>query len=355
MQPLTINKTQLFTVYNIDTQGNAISKVNIVTEDFSLFTAKLLVQDLEVTNKRSFKYARPTTELAQIIESFIVNSEEENFNLIFESKTEQLAKKLLDSQIKSAKKHPGINSPKEGSLVVIYLIGDGKIEILISKIDQAIFLNLEDSLYKSGLPVEKATQKSCSISYQLEGEEYQLVRIDVSDSTPKIANFWYDDFLELEELNTNESNTRNAFNAIDNVLTTYVKSKSKKDYNELRNSLTGYFQTKSSFKFDDMIEYVIGEYTPESEKINIGDLKSRLSNLPSKKNFDTSFDITVSEVKGRFKRSYKISDKIELRTANYIEDLKNIIVAKEDGFGKKVLEIRDIDDEVYNTFKIQEE
>ncbi|RJS60095.1 hypothetical protein [Bacillus sp. PK3_68] len=355
MRTLEVKGTQLFTVHKIDDENNTISQVNIETKDFKAFVSKLLVQSTTATNKRSFKFARESSEFAQIISSLISNSDQHDFEFIFETKTRELSEKLLDVQKKSAKKHSGINRPKKGSLVVACLKEENKIDFLISKIDQAIFLNLEDSLYKNGLPEEKATQKSCSISYQLVGDEYQLVDIIVSDTQAKIASFWCEDFLELKELKTNEKNTRNAFNAIDNVLTTYVKKKSLHDYTELRNSLVGYFRKRTSFKFDDMIEYVVGEYIPENEKISIPDLKNRLNSLPEKKDFDTAFDIVVDEVKARFKRSYKVSDKIELRTSDYIEDLKNTIVAKEDEYGERVLVIKNINEDLYNTFKKEEE
>ncbi|MFS0766072.1 hypothetical protein [Peribacillus phoenicis] len=355
MKTMTVEGKQIFAVHQIDHENSSISKVNIKTIDFQKFTTKLFAQDLAATNKRGFKFSRESTELSQIVESLISNSEAENFDSIFEAKTDQLAKKLLDAQIKAALRNPGINPPKKGSLVVIYLKKENQINLLISKIDQAIFMNLEDSLYKAGLPEEKATQKTCSISFQLVGEEYQLIDIIVSDSKPKIATFWYDDFLELKELNTNERNTLNAFNAIDNVLSSYVKRQSKRDYTELRNTLTGYFKTKTSFKFDDMVEYVIGDYSPENDKINIEGLKESLKKLPEKKDFDTSFNIVVSQIKARFKRSYKVTEKIELRTSDYIEDLKNVILAQEDEYGEKVLIIKHIDEDLYNTFKLKEE
>jgi hypothetical protein len=353
---ITENQTLSFTVHHIDNASTTPNKVNILTSDFRSFTNKLFIQDSAATNKRGFKFARESSEVAQILKGIISETESESFNAIFEAKTDLLAEKLLDAQIKRAERSPGINPPKKGSLVVIYLKSDNNIKILISKIDQAIFLNLEDAQYKSGLPEEKATQKSCSISYKKNGDEYLLEEIIVSDTKAKISSFWYEDFLDLKELTSDESNTSKAFTAIENVLSTYVKKKSSKDFTDLRNNLVGYFQTKPSFKFEDMVEYVIGEYTPDNQEISISTLKEKINKLPEKMDFDTSFNIVVSQIKARFKRTYKVSDKIELRTSDYIEDLKNVIIAKEDHeYGGKILVIRDIDEKLYNTFKVEEE
>ncbi|MGI8349656.1 hypothetical protein NiCM35_07735 [Niallia circulans] len=353
MSTITENDIQQYmSVYQIDNITNTINTANIGTTDFQSFLNKVCIQDLNAKNKKSYKYSRSATELVQIVNSIIDNLNEENFMSIFESKTKRLAEKLLYAQKLSMQRYPNVQAPKKGSLAVVLLIEEEKLDILISKIDQANFLNLEDSTYKAGLPEEKATQKTCSISYKLEDEKYELVSIEVSDTQAKIATFWSTDFLELTELHNNEKNTLNAFNAIDSVLTNYVKKKSPRDYTEFRNNLTGYFTTNTSFKLDDMINYVIGDYKPSSIDVNTEVLKNKFKQLPTNKNFDAAFDIDNTRIKNRFKRSYKVSDKIELRTSDYIEDLKKVILAKEDDeSGEKVLVIKNISNKLYEQFK----
>ncbi|MBT2685311.1 nucleoid-associated protein [Bacillus sp. ISL-37] len=353
---ITGHQTLLFTVHHIDNSLTTPNKVNVITTDFEQFTNKLFMQDLSAANKRSFKFSRESSEVAQIVNDLVNNVDNPNFNSTFEAKTDLLAERLLDVQQKVAQRHPGINPPKNGSLVVVFQKQNDKINILLSKIDQAIFLNLEDALYKSGLPDEKATQKTCSISYHLVDDKYEIASIIVSDTKPKISLFWSEDFLELKELTSDEHNTTTAFTAIENVISSYVKRKSRGDYTELRNNLVGYFQTRQSFRLDDMIDYVIGEYRPDNQEIDISKLKEKLNKLPEKNHFDTSFNIVSSQIKARFKRTYKVSEKIELRTSDYIEDLKNVIVAKEDPeYGNKILVIRNISEDIYNTFKGQED
>jgi hypothetical protein len=355
MSTALTERIEYLSVHQIDIENSTTNKVNINSSDLQDFTRKLFFQELTATNKRYFKFSRETNEVAQIFKSLIENFENENFLSVFQAKTDILADILLNAQQKTVERHPNIQPPKKGNLVIILLKRADRIEILISKIDQAIFLNLQDSKYTAGLPEEKATQKSCSIAYQLDGDEYQLVDIIVSDSNSKIATFWVEDFLQLKELTSNESNTVNAFNGIENVFSTYIKKKSKGDFIELRNNLVGYFRTKTSFNFDEMVEYVIGNYSPENTEIDIDTLKDRLKRLPEKKDFDTSFEIIESRIKARFKRSYKVSDKIELRTSDYIENLKDVIVAKENDYGERVLVIKNIDDEIFNSFKSEED
>jgi hypothetical protein len=348
---VTAQTLEMFHIYQIDNADNIINKVSIQTQDIRKYTSKLFKQTLENKNKRYFKFSSETSEIFQIVNSLVHNSDSPEFKDIFEGKTESIAKKLLNTQRKFKERYPGINPPKEGSLVVIVSKREHQIDFLISKVDQEVYISLEDFLYKAGLPEEKATQKTCTISYQINGDKYALLDIIVTDSKPKISPFWSQDFLDLQELKSNEKNTSNAFNSIDTSLSSTLKKISKKDYVELRNNLIGYFRTSSSFKLDEMIDYVIGSYIPENQSVDMERVKKNLEKLPTKNDFDTSFDIIVGEVKARFRKTYKISDRMELRTSDFIENMRDVISAKENEYGDKVLEIKDIDEEIYNTFK----
>ncbi len=355
MPTIATNRIQYVAVYQVDNTNNSINKANINTNDFQSFINKVCIQDLNAKNKRSYQFKRDSTELAQIITSLIENVDDQNFLSIFENKVEALAYRLLDSQQRAAQQHPGINPPKKGSLAFICIKNEDKLEFLISKIDSENYLNVNDAKFEAGLPEDNATQKSCSISYKIEDDEYQFLEILVSDTKPTIAKFWYEDFLELSELKSDQRNTSKAYNEIDKILTSYVKKKSKNDYTELRNNLTGYFSTNSSFRLDDMIDYVVGAYTPEKQEINIDTLKERIRKLPESKDFDAAFNIDKSVIKSRFKQTYKLSEKMELRTSDYIDELKKVIFAKEDEvLGERVLIIKNIDDDVYEKFKERE-
>ncbi|MCM2983890.1 hypothetical protein M3599_23640 [Niallia circulans] len=351
----TETKQQYVAVYHIDNSINSVTKANINTNDFQLYINKVCIEDLNAKNKRSFNYKRETTELSQIIRILLSSINDSNFLSIFDGKVHTLAERLLDSQDKVFQKRPGINPPKKGSIAVVCIKTEEYINFLISKIDSENYINVVDSKYEAGLPEENATQKTCSISYKIEDSEYQLIEILVSDSNSTISNFWYDDFLELIELKSDQRNTTKAYNTIDKVLSSYVKKKSENDYTHLRNTLTGYFSTRPSFVMEDMIEYVIGSYAPETSEIDINVLKDKIRSLPDKKDFDSAFNIDKSVIKSRFKQTYKISEKMELRTNDYIDELRKTVIAKiDDKLGDKVLIIKNIDDKLYEKFKERE-
>jgi hypothetical protein len=355
MTTTTMSKTQFFSVHIIDNKSDAPPKIDVSTDDIEQYTNKLFVQSLSAKNRRKYKFQRSSTEVAQIVHGLIGQINDPNIDITFQDKVDTIAQRLLTSQKTYTSKYPNVNAPKVGSLVSILQKRESQIDILFSKIDQENFLSIEDSLYKVGLPDNNATQKSCTISFRKVDEKYELIDIVVTDTRPTISKFWSEEFLELLELKDDENNTRESFNRIEQVLTRKVKSKSKRDYTELRNNLVGYYKTKDSFSYDGMIEYVIGKYKPESEEVSIDSLKKDMEKLRIKNQFDTSFSIRSEVIKSRFKRSYKITEKIELRTSDYIEDLKNVIIAKRNNFGEKVLEIKDINDDVYESFLKKED
>ncbi|KAA0560736.1 hypothetical protein F0342_21480 [Bacillus sp. CH30_1T] len=346
---------KLFAVHKIDNTNNVALSVNIATNDIEAYTRNLFYQSLNAKNIRGYRYRSETTEIATIVNDLISNIDKDNLDVIFENYAETIAGRLLYTQGKYNERYSGLPELKKGSLVTILSKHEDTVDILISKIDQENFISLEDSLLKAGLPENKATQKSCAFTFNIVNDEYQLKEIVVTDTNPKISTFWAQDFLELTEISDDDKNTKDSFNQIEKVLLRNVNSVSKTDYTELRNSLVGYYRNNLSFNFENMVQHVIGDYEPESEKLKISKVKDALEKLRQQGKFDTAFEIKKEVIKARFKRSYKLSEQIELRTSDYIKNLKNVIIAKENGLGEKVLEIKDINEEVYQKFLRKEE
>lgn len=340
-----------FSVHVIDHETNSVEDVKIETDDITTFTTNLLLQIRNVNNKRSFKFAENSSGMAKTFSDLLMKIDTDEFDNEFKETTNIVSKKLCQAQIEHTINHSGIKPPKKGSLVVVVIQSEEIVEVLITKINLESFIDIQDAIRKAGLPDEKAVQKSCFITYQVGNEKVEVQDVFVSDSGTTISRYWSNDFLELIELTSNETNTKNAFNIIEQIIVRNCKKKSKKDYVDLRNNLVGYFQTSSSFNLDSMIDYVIGDFQPDNEEVNISKIKESLTALKENKKFDSSFDIELTAINTRFKRVYKISDEIELRTINHIENLNTKIVASIDEYGEKILKIRNISEEVYQSFK----
>ncbi|QOV10905.1 hypothetical protein [Viridibacillus arvi] len=355
----TLNATTLGIEFHVFSIENQLESVQLVTNtestttDIKIFTDKLYTQAKDAKNKRKYLFKRESTEVQNLLKNVLNKyiNEDQDFKEVFIQKSELIAERLLTVQKDFANRYTGINPPKDGCLVILISKMEDKWNILLTKINLELFLDQDDSKYRTGLPDNNATQKSCYLEFDNIDDELTLTDIIVTDSKAKISPFWTDDFLELEEINDNQSNTFHAYNTIEKVLDTTLKKSSSGDYVKLRNSLIGYFETKSEFKLEEMVDYVIGDYQLESNNVTIETIKTKLYNLTDNKHFDTAFTIDNSRIKNKFKKTYKISEKIDLRTNSYIEDLKEIIKARTNEEGEKVLEIRNIEDNVFEMFK----
>jgi hypothetical protein len=259
--------------------------------------------------------------------------------------SETIARRLLQMEVRTAEKHP-IANPKRGSLIVVLYEEEDQEFVLLLKVEHDPFIDESDLSRRIGLPIEKATLKSCL----LEVAEDELGDINIFDSNITIARYWWDDFLELEELTSDENNTKKAFNEVEKLLRRKVGRKYKADYTILRNNAVGFFKTRDSFNVDDFLSYVIGDYEPENPELNIDKLKGDISDLPTKKQFDASFNIVSSEIKAKMRSSVKVNRYVELKIQDYIEDMPNIIHSKIGEDGKKYLMIS-ADDEAYDKYQ----
>lgn len=227
--------------------------------------------------------------------------------------------------------------------------------ITLAKIETVDFLEDVHLKIQSGLPINKKALKTAVICItQLEDTEELEVQITVTDSGSTIAKYWSDDFLEASELTSDEKNTKNAFTAIERILSQNLKTQAPSDYTELRNGLVGYFKKQPSFHFENMIDYVFGNYEMENTQVNLENVKDKVKKLLEKEKFDTHFTIVPNEIKARFKKTYKVTDEIELRTNGHIENLRHIIKATKNTQGEKILEIKIESDTIYKSFEFND-
>ena len=133
--------------------------------------------------------------------------------------------------------------------------------ILIAKVDLNSFLDQTDFKKHAGLPFEKRILKTCLVEF---AQQNEIAKITVSDTNN--AKYWWKDFLELEEITSDEKNTKLAFNSIDHTLGVQLKRNFPSDYTYLRNNFIGYFRTQPRFfvlmTFNTMYLELIGPTTP---------------------------------------------------------------------------------------------
>jgi hypothetical protein len=345
-------------IHSMDLEGVKLEKRSATEGAIEEYIIDLIKKSRINKNKRAFKFASETVELHTLVME-IVNTGFDQKILI--DNTDRIAKRWFDKEKDTQEKYSQIMSLPKGSLIQSYFQTRDSFLFLIAKIEHEDYIDEIEYNKQVGLPFDKRILKTCIIELKevetvYEEDEDGVPKFDVdniyvTDSNAKIATYWYKDFLELEELNTNEMNTRTAFKAIDWEIKK-VKKSSPPDYTLLRNNLIGYFKTKEDFTIDNVIEYVFGDYPAESQELDLEKVKRDIRALPKKKNFDTQFSIIKKEVKAR--RNYDVNDKIEIRLKDHIDRMRDVVYSEEKR-GDKFIVIKTENEEVYNLFKYRTE
>jgi hypothetical protein len=312
--------------------------------DFTGYT-KALIQELQESDRqKAYLFPSADTEVARQIKE--LKDDISNWD----DATEVIAKRLFreEKKVQDEVAHMNVKL-RVGSLVQIFAEVDGQEIMIITKVDHSTYLNEDTFKEQNGLPVNQKvrTQKTAIINFDENGE---ISTLQLSDTNAKISRYWWDDFLEAQEVNPSERNTIKAFNAIDNLLSRKVKKKGfLSDYWTIRNAVISYFRTRNSLTIDTLVQDVLDGYQPDDNKLDITKLKTDVRDLPKNHSFDSQFDITVSAIKARIVKQINLAQNLELKFTGDVPDLKNLIKAGEEESGRKFIKI--FSDEGYSQFK----
>ncbi|MCO6508326.1 MAG: nucleoid-associated protein [Snodgrassella sp.] len=265
---------------------------------------------------------------------------------VWEQLTEKIAKKLLSIEVKVYDKVANLNGLREGSLLQAHFTFKNEQKIALIKIDTNQILDKVLKI-RDGLPVKTRVQKVAVISFDSSNIITSLL---LSDTNSKITEYWRDAFLNSEPVQTNEQNTKNAFEAIDTFLKRKIKSISKQDFYYIRNKVILDFR-KNSFEFNNLVSD-LQNYEPINDDLAVkfNKILSEFEELPQgKKKFDTQFEIDPTMIKARLKKQKMVIDNnFDLIIKTPVEDLKTIFGVGVDDGGKFV---RIYSEDGYNAFK----
>lgn len=137
---------------------------------------------------------------------------------------------------------------------------------------------------------------------------FEITDIDATSYTARIysntvAKYWSDDFLELDEMVSDESNTSKAFKAIESTLNRNIRSIAPRDHTVIRNAVISYFKNHEHFDYAVMLDSILDGYqvTDLSEE-KLETLKEKLAELPERKHFDRQFCPVASVISARIKK-----------------------------------------------------
>ena len=315
---------------------------------FDEYVVELIGHINSNTNIRNFKTRSSDTEVITCIKHIMNNPA--NDDTVVE-KTDSIARRLLVKEIEAQQIVARMDTNvQKGSLIQALLYNEeiGTHTYLLAKVEHSDFVDDADFSFKSGFSKDKKTLwKSCLID---------IPDVDAATYYAKIysntvAKYWSNDFLELDELVTDETNTLNAFKAIESTLNRSIRSIAPKDHTIIRNAVISYLKSHEHFDYGMMINEVFEGYqVADLSEERLENLKSLLQGLPERYHFDRQFQPVASAINARIKKVYDVNDGIQIKITSEIRDLKETITAYTDNEGTRYIKIKTNNDLTYRRF-----
>lgn len=262
---------------------------------------------------------------------------------LLDESCQAMANRLLDKErlANDRIKHMGREIPTSMFVIAQDDLTEDEIQLFFIKADYDEYIMAGSGNDGKGLPKNRKIFKSCVFFAEKKDGIHKVYKIMSHDenSSSSEAAYWYRDFLDLQELTTDENNSKNAFNAVKKHLLDPIKTKHKQDYWKLRNLIIGYFRSEGEFDIEHFSNIVIGSYRPFDEKLVIKDLKDKCLNFPDRYNFDKKFIKKPEVIKDKFKDSIVLTPDLELKIKQDIQGIENVISCGKDNGDKKYIKI----------------
>ena len=318
---------------------------------FNEYVSELIAHINTNVSVREYKTRSSSTEVIGSILRILAKNTDSATVL---AKTNDIANRLLIKEIGAQQKvgHLDTNVQK-GSLIqaLIYEEGDDTYSYLLAKVEHSDFVDDSDFSFKTGFSKDKKTiWKSCL--FDLTNPEGEQFSAKIYSNT--VAKYWSDDFLELDQMLSDESNTSSAFSAIDSTLNQNFRGVVSRDHTIIRNSVILYFRSNEYIDYLTMVEDILGNYIPvDVEQDKIKSIKEKIKLLPQKKNFDYQFNSVPKAIDARIKKVYDVNVGIQLKNTDGIENISEKIAAYRDNDGTRYIKIKTNNDDTFKRFNIQ--
>lgn len=325
----------------IDHHTETADNVEIANQSQELkqYVIRLMEEITKNNSHKKFDFRSDNTEVRNAINFFLNGKESEA--------AEINALRLLDVELKAQDKIKHLNRDiQKGSLFQAVFSTEEETLVIISKADHNKFLDEIDFSLKNGLPWEKRVFKAFLVRIDNQNTPTEIY---VFDTTKKIARYWWDAYLELEETYTDKYNTETSMDILDKKIFNTLKVKHPADHTILRNATIGYFRSEDSFDLNHYLDSVFRNYISVSDDLPLDGLIQKIEELPARWKFDSQFEIQKDCITKRQVNKVHLTPKIELVLKDHIPNLSEIITTVKDAEGKKFIQIQS--EEGYERFK----
>lgn len=305
---------------------------------------------------KQYRTRKKTGEVISCLNKLLkVELENENFINNANSQLTKVAKRLVNVESSVDSQYGHLNKIQKGELLLVLLRDDDTNKFLLSKVELVTMLNTDNiSIAKGIIKDIKSLWKSCLFTMEEHGTDEDSYYIaDVYSSTK--SKYWHHRFLELDEMTSDEVNTKRSFTEIDKLLGREIKTKFPSDYTIIRNSFVQYYRRGGNLDYNEMISEVFDSYTPGDKSFTAEKkekISKKLKELPNKKSggFDRLFKSEHSVLNVRIKKTYPLRTGVKLVINDGIDNIQRVIYAEDDPRNGKRLIISIDDDDTYNQF-----
>lgn len=337
----------LKTIRIIDYENNTIY-IRDTPEMFSDYVRQIITYINGNTSIREYHTRSVNTEVISSILEIVKNQIDTEF---VTSRIDFIADRLLlkEREAQDSVGHMNTNVQK-GSLIQALLYDEDTDEhtYLLAKVEHTDFVDDSDFTFKSGFSKDmKKLWKSCI--FKIDNVDSASFMAKVYSNT--VAKYWYDNFLELDQVISDEVNTNKAFRAIDSALNRNIKNIAPRDHMVLRNTMIAYFKTNEFIDYDTMIQNTFESYHPvELEQEKMDKVIEKMRELPDKYKFEKQFNTVSSVINARIKKVYEVCQGVQLRITDAIDDFEDTISAYRDTDGNKYIKIKTDNDLTFSRF-----
>jgi hypothetical protein len=287
------------------------------------------------------KYRSSNT--TEVIRSVLALCEHSNKPSVCVKQMNIISERLLRKEIETQEQisHMGVEVQK--GCLIQSLVFDDENECfcyLLAKAEYTEWVDDDDFLFKTGFSRnKKSIWKTCMIDIPntTDSEFYA----QIYSYQPR--KYWWHDFLELIEVNSNDDNTLRAWSAIENTISKTFPDKSCPDRNNIRNYFIGHLRSNEGVDYNNMVNGLLDSYEPEDPTItnaSIQKLKLSLLSQPKKQKFDVQFSPVPDLIKSRvIKKNYKVNTGIELKVHGDEESIQEKMQLVVDDKGVPFLKI----------------
>lgn len=332
----------------IDYENNEVLTRDIMP-NFSEYIEQLIAYINNNTSVREYRTQSANTEVITAILEIV--RQQEDLDLITRN-VDMIADRLLRKEKGANERIAQLDTNvQKGSLILALIENQENISFLLAKVEHTDFFDDTDYSIKSGFSKDtKKIWKTCL--FDIDDTEASTFSARIYSNTA--AKYWWHDFLELVELQSDEYNTKKAFRSVDSTLTRTLKKVAPHDHMIIRNAMYLYFNSVEHFDYSEMLDQTIRNYVPDDmTEETKGILLEKLETLPQEKGFDRQFNTVPTVIKSSMRKTYEVYNGIQIRIPGAMEELKDIIWSQQDSDGKQYLKIRVNDENTYRIFKRQ--